>query len=90
MGRSVPISIGATLGGFPWSWPLQDHKQPLSFPGLLSAIDPKRSISFLQTGQSATFRFCERECSKPALGDFTLPAMNGREKHLPKAVIGAG
>jgi hypothetical protein len=27
------------LGGFPSSWPLQGHKRPLSFRGLLSATD---------------------------------------------------
>ena len=33
-----PVMLG--LGGFPSSWPLQDHKRPLSFRGLLSATDP--------------------------------------------------
>lgn len=28
------------VGGFPSSGPLQDHKRPLSFRGLLSATDP--------------------------------------------------
>jgi len=30
------------LGGFPSSWPLQDHKRPLGFRGLPSATDPQR------------------------------------------------
>lgn len=34
------------LGGFPSSWPLRDHKRPLSFRGLLSATDPFRSLTF--------------------------------------------
>ncbi len=28
------------LGGFPSIWPLQDHKRPPGFRGLLSATDP--------------------------------------------------
>jgi hypothetical protein len=42
-----------------------------------SRRDPKRSISFLQTGQSAKSRFCELKCSDAAIGDFTLPAKSG-------------
>jgi len=34
------------LGGFPSSWPLRDHKRPLSLRGLLSATDPQRSDDF--------------------------------------------
>jgi hypothetical protein len=32
------------LGGFPLSWPFQDHKRPLSFRGLLSATEPKGDL----------------------------------------------
>jgi len=42
----------------------------------MRALDPKRSISFLQTGQSAKSMFCKLECSEAAIDDFTLPAMN--------------
>jgi len=40
----------------------------------MRAHDPKRSISFLQTGQSAKPRFCELEFSEAAVGDLTQPA----------------
>jgi hypothetical protein len=32
------------LGGFPSSWPLQDHKRPLGFRGLPSATDPEETF----------------------------------------------
>ena len=35
------------LGGFPSSWPLQDHKRPLGFRGLLSATDPDLPDAFI-------------------------------------------
>jgi hypothetical protein len=47
-------------------------------------IDPKRSISFLKTGQSAKSRFCELKCSDAAIGDYTLPANCGRSL-MPKS-----
>jgi len=40
--------------------------------------DPKPSVSFLQTGQSAKSRFCELDCSEAALGDLNLPATSGQ------------
>lgn len=33
------------LGGFPSIWPLQDHKRPLGFRGLLSATDPQETLT---------------------------------------------
>jgi len=33
-----PVMLG--VGGFPLSWPLQDHKRSLSFRGWLTANDP--------------------------------------------------
>lgn len=42
----------------------------------ISGIDPKPSVSFLQTGQSARSRFCELDCSEAALCDLNLPAIN--------------
>jgi hypothetical protein len=53
------------------------------------AVAPKRSISFLQTGQSAKSRFCEPECSEAAIDDFTLPATTGWSGTDRKAVIQA-
>ena len=35
------------LGGFPSIWPLQDHKRPLGFRGLLSATDPDLPDAFI-------------------------------------------
>ena len=40
-----PVMLG--LCGFPSSWPLQDHKRPLSFRGLLSATDPDLPDGFI-------------------------------------------
>ncbi|MBO3708832.1 MAG: hypothetical protein J5X21_20945, partial [Candidatus Accumulibacter sp.] len=40
-----PVMLG--VGGFPLSWPLQDHKRSLSFRGWLTANDPEQSFRFL-------------------------------------------
>jgi hypothetical protein len=58
--------------------PLADIGCNVSFLGWrLTLVDPKRSISLLQTGQSAKSRFCELEFSEAVAGDLTQPASNG-------------
>ena len=47
-----PLMLG--LGGFPSSWPLQEHKRPLGFRGLLSATDPKRKFASVSSGRSTS------------------------------------
>ena len=44
----------------------------------MAVSDPKRSISVLQTGQSAKSRFCELECSEAVVGNLTQQAITGR------------
>jgi hypothetical protein len=64
--RIRPFALGSRL--LVWL-AVPNHKRSLSFRGQLTANDPKRSISLLQTGQLAKSRFCELECSEAAIGD---------------------
>jgi hypothetical protein len=57
----------------------------------MRTLDPKRSISSLQTGQSAKSMFCKLECSEAAIDDFTLRVgtrTSPLRVHRRKAAVG--
>ena len=64
------------VGGFPSSWPLQDHKRPLSFRGLLSATDPEQTVEALEGGRCSQppvtrkLRFNFQRCYSCLMGSF--------------------
>jgi hypothetical protein len=69
-----PVMLG--LGGFPSSWPLQDHKRPLGFRGLLSAADRGQTVEALESSPSPHHRttrkrpFGFRRCYSRLTGSF--------------------
>jgi len=76
-----PVMLG--LGGFPSSWPLQDHKRPLSFRGLLSAADRGQTVEALESSPSPHRRttrkrlFGFRRCYSRLTGSFEAEAVIG-------------
>jgi hypothetical protein len=76
-----PVMLG--LGGFSSSWPLQDHKRPLSFRGLLSATDRGQAVEALESSPSPHDRttrkrpFGFRRCYSGLTGSFEQEAVSG-------------